>query len=524
MIPSDIRQVFLVLLSCWADGTLPPQIIEPASTSAAHIGKDSAIPLNKVPENIHDLQGHVANHGVDQVKRTKGHDHGIHPMEAMKGHDHGPQSQHKTLHSESMLDTETVHSQSRSARRRRRTAVTNVAKRAIHQNTIVSEGGFEVPSSSEPDPEKQEELKRSVAVKDQENHLHPSPSGGLLHSLLSALRMRNVIAPQLLDSNSTTVSLLSTPQAVSHSMLNMYSSDSTGIMLCTVFVFAIVCVGGAAICMAMIDSDSVESPRAPGMRLDDSGGLQKDPGGSQNPSGIMKPRPSVPPVQLSQKPVTRVSEPEARPTGPSGAPPNESQTTGQDSLCPSLVVPSGTEFVFAVQEVITTERQELSFNIVDLKGTPLSRVILSESRHSTQPKIILQTMANASLASVDTLACHQGTDEPIAICRANGALFGRIQKEPSVGRYVIRHRAGRKLLTFHGDFNEKAINVMSCITGQLVGASEKCVVDFNSASHYQVRVAPNTDAGLVICGLLAIEKLEGSRSAKNSTISSPGYH
>jgi hypothetical protein len=185
-------------------------------------------------------------------------------------------------------------------------------------------------------------------------------------------------------------------------------------------------------------------------------------------------------------------------------------------------VPSGTEFVFAVQEVVTPERQEISFNIVDLKGTPLSRVILSESRSATQPKIMLQTMANAPLASVDTHEWHQGTNEPIPICRANGALFGRIQKEPSSGRYVIRHRAGRKLLTFHGDFHEKAINVMSCITGQLVGASEKCVVDFNSTSHYQVRVAPNTDAGLVICGLLAIDKLEGSRSTPISTRSPPG--
>jgi len=187
-------------------------------------------------------------------------------------------------------------------------------------------------------------------------------------------------------------------------------------------------------------------------------------------------------------------------------------------------VPSGTEFVFAVQEAITPDRQELSFNIVDLKGTPLSKVVLSESRSTPTPKILVQTMNNAPLCSVDTCEWHQGTNEPISICRANGALFGRIQKEPSSGRYVIRHRGGRKLLTFHGDFHEKAVNVMSSVTGQLVGASEKCVVDFNSASHYQVRVAPNTDAGLVICGLLSIDKLEGSRSTQGSTRSPPGSH
>jgi hypothetical protein len=230
-------------------------------------------------------------------------------------------------------------------------------------------------------------------------------------------------------------------------------------------------------------------------------------------------------VKLSQQPQTAGFDPGGRPAGNFGrtSSAEDSQTTGQDSLCPSLVVPNGTEFVFAVQEVITTDRQDLSFNIVDLKGTPLSKVVLLESRSAAQPKILLQTMASAPLASVDTHEWHQRTREPIAICRANGALFGRIQKEPSSGRYVIRHRAGRKLLTFHGDFHEKAVNVMSSITGQLVGASEKCVVDFNSASHYQVRVAPNTDAGLVICGLLAIDKLEGSRSTQGSTRSPPGY-
>merc|ERR1719272_589348 len=96
----------------------------------------------------------------------------------------------------------------------------------------------------------------------------------------------------------------------------------------------------------------------------------EDSRGSQNlQQSIRKPRHPVPPIQLSQQSQPAGIDAEGRTAGfggtSSGA---EGQTTGQDTLCPSLVVPSGTEFVFAVQEVINTERQDFSFNIVDLKG------------------------------------------------------------------------------------------------------------------------------------------------------------
>jgi hypothetical protein len=422
------------------------------------------------------------------------------------------------MHPESMLDAQTMPSQQMSARRRRRTAV---AKKVAHQNIVVSEAGSEAKTTAE---FKRSSVNQFSGPRNQ-TYFHLSD---FLPSLPAMLSLRNIVAAITFSSNSTPVSLLSAPRFATHSMLDSNSSgiqnsaNSTGIMLCMVFVIGIACVGGAAVCMAMIDADAVQTPRGNGAYLEHSGGSLHHPSGMKHRQPV-----SIPPVQMSQPNPAGPYDTGGRPTGnfgpPRGASFEESQTTGQDSLCPSLVVPSGTEFVFAVQEVVTPERQEISFNIVDLKGTPLSRVILSESRSATQPKIMLQTMANAPLASVDTLEWHQGTTEPLSICRANGALFGRIQKEPSSGRYVIRHRAGRKLLTFHGDFHEKAINVMSCITGQLVGASEKCVVDFNSASHYQVRVAPSTDAGLVICGLLAIDKLEGSRSTPISTRSPPGY-
>jgi len=179
-----------------------------------------------------------------------------------------------------------------------------------------------------------------------------------------------------------------------------------------------------------------------------------------------------------------------------------------DHLCPSLVVPSGMEFVFAVREELDSTRQELNFNIVDLKGAPLSRVVVSEKGqvNSAGCGIFLQTLTRMPLAMVDMQAFHEGASKSPLICRPNGEVFGQLKHDES-GKYLLKNKAGKGLLIFHGDFSEKAVNVMNTV-GKLVCATERCVVDFDSAPHYQVRIAPYVDAGLVICGLLTIDKLE----------------
>jgi len=57
------------------------------------------------------------------------------------------------------------------------------------------------------------------------------------------------------------------------------------------------------------------------------------------------------------------------------------------------------------------------------------------------------------------------------------------------------------------------MNVVSP-SGQLVCDTARCIVDFDSSPHYQVRVAPGADAGLVLCGVLAIDKIEGGGHAR----------
>jgi len=72
--------------------------------------------------------------------------------------------------------------------------------------------------------------------------------------------------------------------------------------------------------------------------------------------------------------------------------------------------------------------------------------------------------------------------------------------------YELRDAVGRRLFSLQGDFAEKAVNVLGA-GGQPVCTTERCLLPLNHRSHYQVRIAPGTDAGLVLCGLLALDKL-----------------
>jgi len=181
------------------------------------------------------------------------------------------------------------------------------------------------------------------------------------------------------------------------------------------------------------------------------------------------------------------------------------------------------EFVFAVRNALDTSRQQLCFSIVDLKGFPLSRVIVDEL--GPQCRIHLHMVDGTPLAWVCTSSLHEqsrsGTSskahEPksqqdclLEICRPSGEVFCTLSRDRGVpcNRYVLRSTASHLLYIYYGDFRKKTVNVMTP-GRQLVCTSEHCPVGFETGPHYQVRVAPHTDAGLMLCGLLALDKLEG---------------
>lgn len=211
----------------------------------------------------------------------------------------------------------------------------------------------------------------------------------------------------------------------------------------------------------------------------------------------------------------------AKPPGPStaapapktslGSPPATARRAGAKHLCPCLVVPDGMELDFAVRDLISTEKQELSFSIVDLEGEPLSHVIVNEV--GAHAGMLVQMLDQTPLAWIRTKAVHDRGSMP-EICYPSGEVFCVLVREGSAQghRYLLRDTEGRNLYSYSGDFKDRAINVVST-SGRLIGDTERCELGVDRSPHFQVRVAPGIDAGLVLCGLLAVCKLEGGAKA-----------
>merc|ERR1719161_3129484 len=101
------------------------------------------------------------------------------------------------------------------------------------------------------------------------------------------------------------------------------------------------------------------------------------------------------------------------------------------------------------------------------------------------------------------------------IHHSSGELFGNIQGvclpdwEAPEERYVLSSASGR--LHFWGALEDFALNVTDD-RGVLLATTERCSVEFDTRIEYfRLHVAPLADVGLILCGLLALGKLEGSR-------------
>jgi len=198
-------------------------------------------------------------------------------------------------------------------------------------------------------------------------------------------------------------------------------------------------------------------------------------------------------------------------------------------LCKCLMVPEGAELVFAIRDLLTRGRQHISFSITDMTGNPMAHIIVNEV--GPTGGINMQLLNKTPLASVRTTALHDRRGGMPEICWASGQTFCTLapcrkgsQKagvggggKPGGGAwgggggavgYELRDLGGQLLYTVHGDFDEKAINIVAP-TGQVVCRTERCEVPFDDEPHYQVRVAPCVDAGLMTCALFSIDKLEG---------------
>eukprot|EP00401_Gymnodinium_catenatum_P015028 CAMPEP_0117545278 /NCGR_PEP_ID=MMETSP0784-20121206/46012_1 /TAXON_ID=39447 /ORGANISM="" /LENGTH=491 /DNA_ID=CAMNT_0005342119 /DNA_START=155 /DNA_END=1630 /DNA_ORIENTATION=+ len=187
-------------------------------------------------------------------------------------------------------------------------------------------------------------------------------------------------------------------------------------------------------------------------------------------------------------------------------------------LCPRLVVPMGMELVCNVRDVLHGGRQQVCFSILDLDGQPISNVIVREVQGFPKCGIELQLLDTTTLAFVNTEMVHRRPGGLPEIRRPGDELFCNIigaYEEGGTRKYVLRSCSGVDIFAFQGNFGEKAINAVDPF-GRLACATRRCDVNFDRSPdvpYYEVRFAAHADAGLLLCGLLAIDKVESSTTS-----------
>jgi hypothetical protein len=178
-------------------------------------------------------------------------------------------------------------------------------------------------------------------------------------------------------------------------------------------------------------------------------------------------------------------------------------------LCPLLVVPDRTRLACIVQTDVCCRKQELSFDIrapSAREGAPLFRIRVSELGQEGIGIYVETLSGREQLAFLSTEALWMGQQHPImAISRPMERPYGNIEKGEN-GEYLVSASNGERLLTFVGDFHNHNIQAMSP-TGTVVAATSQ-----TSPEEYQAHIQARTDAGLLILGLLAIDKCENSGS------------
>lgn len=177
-------------------------------------------------------------------------------------------------------------------------------------------------------------------------------------------------------------------------------------------------------------------------------------------------------------------------------------------LCPQLIVPDGTRLKCVLQEAVCRRRQDLAFNINGIAahgGAPLFQIrVVERAVAAGNCGIFVETLGGKeqfAFLSTQELWADEGDLIPkFSIMRPGGLPYASMQKSPQ-GEYVVR--CGQEnMMTFSGDFLTHDIQVRGAL-GQTVG-----LVGNSSGGEYEVQVNPRSDAGLVVLGLLAIDKCE----------------
>lgn len=176
-----------------------------------------------------------------------------------------------------------------------------------------------------------------------------------------------------------------------------------------------------------------------------------------------------------------------------------------EPLCQELVVPNRFDCVLLVPKMDPRKIRDAGGQTVLLVEVNTSGTDSSASLLSPEGRL-LATCSATTPSGAGSAADSAGALPEFALLRANGSLFANMRRtlsDDSQDLCVVSMMEG-VAYEFKGAFNNHFVNVTD-EAGTMQATTDGGVQD--AGDIFRVRMAPFTDAGLVICGLLCIHHL-----------------
>lgn len=276
-------------------------------------------------------------------------------------------------------------------------------------------------------------------------------------------------------------------------LLGLRREGSAGVWLLGAYILLVGSMAVAYFCYVSVSSEP--SPRPLGNKEPQTKPL-RSPAPSQEPLGVEDAgrRSGVVEARL------RTTDSAMRPNSSN---PKAAGAVAVAQFCPELMVPPNCECTLVIPV-----GPEMEFNITDVSGSVVLRVSTNMLSGGGGPGSLTLTTADSRTVA---LVRPAGSTTPVTefhLLRTSGELFGRLTCLEE-GRYQLTTHGGSPPMNFWGSFVDHAVNVTDEGRG-LLATTELSHVEFDPAGeYYRLRVAPLTDVGLILCSLLAVDRLGG---------------
>lgn len=207
---------------------------------------------------------------------------------------------------------------------------------------------------------------------------------------------------------------------------------------------------------------------------------------------------SSPPISQKQQTASRRLSGRNVESAQQGASSDEGCDRRNLQFCPDLVVPAGSECILALP--MDTQWSRSRFSVSDIRGNTVLIV---------KPSVISNLWTSTiATANGDVLAtCGEtilpGASTSFELKRAGKQSWAKLAYRLEDDRYLLTPSHG-VVWHFWGNFDNYMINITD-ETNRLFATTELGPVEYDDSKQYcRLRVAPETDVGLALCGILCI--------------------